>query len=83
LEIYLNNVRSVVDFSPEMSEDIIIDEGLMNGVERSMPWRQNWFLGVKFLAIVISAVFISMFLFGLTEEMITFSFKETSTEVQV
>jgi len=83
LEIYLNDVRSVVDFNPKMSSEIIIDEGLMNGIERRIPWGQSWFLGVKFLAIVISAVFISLFLFGLIEEMITFSFKETSTEVQV
>jgi hypothetical protein len=80
LEIYLNDVRSVVDFSPETSKKIIVDEGLMNGIEKRLPWGQSWFLGVKFLVILISAVFISTFLFGLTEKMITFSSKENSTE---
>jgi len=77
LFVSANEIPSVLDFdnNSEAGKNTIITiyEGFDLGEKIEVPWNQHWFLGIRVLAVFISAAFLSLFLFGLTEKIIGFS----------
>jgi hypothetical protein len=73
--VSVNDAPSVVVFNQEedqqLSNEVLITEGLDQGSPMPGPWKQTWFMGLKVVAVFISAAFLSLFLFGLTEKIIT------------
>ncbi|MHA1268095.1 MAG: hypothetical protein ACTSRS_22960, partial [Candidatus Helarchaeota archaeon] len=76
LYVSANEIPSVVNFADdaetEVNKIISIYEGFDQGKMIEVPWNQQWFLGIRVLAVLVSAVFLSLFLFGLTEKIIEF-----------
>ena len=74
--ISINEAPAVVVFDRESDEQtpdpIVVKDGFDQGKRVGMPWGQRWFQGLKLLIVLISALFISLFLFGLTETFFTF-----------
>ena len=74
--ISINEAPAVVVFDRESDEQtpdpIVVKDGFDQGKRVGMPWGQRWFQGLKLLIVLISALFISVFLFGLTETFFTF-----------
>jgi hypothetical protein len=80
--ISINEVPSVVNFKQEEESqtELIITEGFEQGKPMEGPWKQYWFLGVKIVAIFLSAMYLSLFLHGLAEVIITGSNSEKANE---
>lgn len=76
LSLEANGVESVFYIAQEDDEMVSVEKvefinGFDNGTIISGPWSQNWFLGLKALTILISAIMSTLFLFCLTEKTIT------------
>jgi len=52
---------------------VTISEGFEQGKTLGTPWDQSWFSGIRILAVIICGVFLSLFLFALTEKIINFN----------
>jgi len=81
LYVSANEIPSVVNFDNDAEADtnniITIYEGFDLGKKIDSPWNQHWFVGIRALAVFISAVFFSLFLFGLSEKIIGFTSKKS------
>lgn len=75
--ISVNEEPAVVNFTQDAGEQtpmpIVVKDGFDKGTMIEVPWGQHWFIGLKLMIILISALFISLFLFGLTEAFFRFS----------
>jgi len=75
--ISINDAPAVILF--EEADESITDnqvtfrDGFNQGRRVVFPWRQTWFLGLKALAVLLSAAYLSLCLFGLTEHTLTYS----------
>jgi hypothetical protein len=80
----INNVPSVVYFDKDAEEpfpgEVIIDEGFDQGSKITIPWHKAWFLALKAGMLFLSAIYLSFFFFGLTEQIITFSDDKSDPE---
>ena len=76
LSIEINNKPSVVYFGqnaePQDSNQIVLKDGFDNGTKYTEPWGRLWFIGLKLVAALISAIFIAIILSGLMEEIFSF-----------
>jgi len=75
--VSINDVPAVVNFGLEDEEaqpstTILYKDGFDQGRKIENPWQQYWFILLKSVAIVICAIYISLFLFGLTERIHAF-----------
>ncbi|HBH11613.1 MAG TPA: hypothetical protein DDX29_00595 [Clostridiales bacterium] len=75
--IAVNDVPSVVLFDQDDEEpfngEIMVDEGFDQGNRSKIPWGKAWFLAVKAGGLFLSAIYLSLFFFGLTERMISYT----------
>lgn len=83
--ISINGTPSVVlyndeDETQQTKDELIITEGFNQAIPMTGPWKQYWFLGLKAMGIFFSAVFLSFFLYGLVETIITGSNDYQSNE---
>jgi len=80
----INDVPSVVYFDKDAEEpfpgEVIIDEGFEQGSKLTIPWHKAWFLVLKASMLFLSAIYLSFFFFGLTEQIITFSDDKSNPE---
>jgi hypothetical protein len=80
----INDVPSVVYFDKDAEEpfpgEVIIDEGFEKGSKITIPWHKAWFLALKASMLFLSAIYLSFFFFGLTEQIITFSDDKSDPE---
>jgi len=78
--ISVNKTPAVITFSQDEEEQqsasILITEGFDRAERINTPWGQSWFNILKFICIIFSASFLSLFLFGLTEHIQTFQENE-------
>ena len=80
--ISVNDTPAVILF--EEADEIITDnqvtfrDGFDQGRREVFPWRQAWFLGLKALAVLLSAAYLSLCLYGLTERTLTYSALQTA-----
>ena len=74
--VRVNDAPAVVTFTQDeedqQSASILITEGFDQGERINTPWSQPWFYTQKLIFIMFSAIFLSLFLFGLTERIQTF-----------
>jgi len=79
--VTINNVPAVINFEQDTeiqpTSDIVFKDGFEKGKKLDVPWSQYWFVCVKGLGIFLSAIYLSLFLFGLTEQIIAFSPNDT------
>ena len=73
-----NGVESVLYLAQQEDETVNQERveftnGFENGTPLPGPWSQIWFLSLKALCILISAIILALLLFGLTEKSITYS----------
>ncbi len=72
LLVKVNDIPSAVVFDKDTESDgntiITINEGFEHGSRIESPWSQSWFFGLRILAVLISATFVSLFLLGFTEK---------------
>lgn len=77
--VSINDVPAVVyfdhDVKPNLTNEIIFKEGFEKGEKINMPWGKHWFMGVKAMAILSCATYLSLFLFGFSEQILTFQSK--------
>ena len=80
--IAVNDVPSVVLFDKEdevlFNGEIIIDEGFDQGNRSKIPWGKAWFLALKAGGLFFSAIYLSLFFFGLTERIFAYSSDEAA-----
>lgn len=79
--VSINDVPAVVNFSADTEKEnineIIFDEGFDQGRRITRPWGQRWFILIKMLAVILCALYISLFLFGFNEQVINFQREST------
>ena len=82
LYVSANDIPSVVNFDDtaenEVNKIISIYEGFDLGKKIETPWNQHLLLVLRILAVFISAGFLSLFLFGLTEKIIGYKTLKTT-----
>lgn len=75
--ISINDVPSIVTFNSDQEEEtstrILVRDGFGKGGYYQNPWDLWWFKGIKLLNILLSAVFITLSLFGITEHLFNFA----------
>jgi len=84
LSIEVNNTPSVINFDHDAEEqpgnEIVIFEGFDLGEKIEEPWDQNWFFGIRVVSVLISALYLSISLFGFTEKIIRNSVKKQKNQ---
>ena len=74
--VKINEMPAVVIFDHDdessSANEIIFNEGFGKGDRITHPWEQNWFVVIKAIAVVICAIYLSLFLFGFIEQVLDF-----------
>jgi len=87
LYVSVNEVPTVVYFNQnaetQPNNEIVFNDGFDLGNKVETPWNQYWFWGIRVLAVFISAIFLSLFFFGLAERIITFSSVKLNQRKQI
>jgi len=88
--VSINDVPAVFNFKQDgesqPSTSILFKDGFDQGRRIEEPWQQNWFICLKLIAIFIISIYLSLFLFGLTEKIQAFPDKinnPTNGEINV
>ena len=80
LFISANGLPTTVYFETDaeikQSNKITIYDGFESGTSADSPWGKYWFLALRAFAIFISGTFLSLFFFGLTERVHSYTSKE-------
>lgn len=82
LLVSVNETPSVIYFDQDAEnqnpEKVVLKDGFSQGIMLRNPYKQYWFIGMKLIAIIISSIFIALLLFGMTEEIFSFSNQKTN-----
>jgi len=80
LLVSVNEAPAVVTFNRDdqnqTATPIVIKDGFDKGMSVNKPWGQLWFAGIKFITLMVSSIFITLVLFGITEHAFDYSDKD-------
>jgi len=84
--VAINDIPSVVYFDQDAEErfnsEVIVNEGFEQGNPIKIPWRKAWFFALKSGGVLLSSFYLSVFFFGLTEQIISYPKDELPKEME-
>ncbi len=74
--VHINDAPAVVTFEQSEAEEqpnsVLFTDGFDQAQRIIKPWQSLWMFGIKAISVIISSLFLSLLLFGLTEIIQTF-----------